>query len=229
MALVAVDDKDEPGRPRPLWKRVVSFAQKLTGNVVPPPPARPPRAEPPQRREPPPLPPEPIRTRTMARLLSSQGHHGRALTIYRELAAASPDDAELARETRECAARAAESAGPRRDETGEIVVGVDEVVSVRADEGSVLVSWEVGDRGIARAARLLANPGELTARIVIVVPDPTQIVRTELRERRVERMGEWLVANLPEDARTTASVGLRSGDAFVSIAHCPVLPLDRSR
>jgi hypothetical protein len=229
---VAVDEKDDDGRPRKLWKRVVSFAQKLAGTPLPPP-----RSTPPARpvtsartnRETPKLPPEPIRTRTMARLLSSQGHHARALTIYRELAAAAPGDSDLARETAECAERAAVSAGPRRDETRELVFGNDEVVSVRADETSVLVSWEVSERGIARAERLLARPGELTARLVLVVPDAAQVIRTELRERRVERMGEWLVANLPSDARTTASVGLRAGDAFVSIAHCPVLPLATAR
>ncbi len=230
---MALDDTDDDGKPKNLWKRVVSFAQKLAGAATPLPPragAAPERPEPPERpqpparREPAPLPPEPIRTRTMARLLGSQGHHARALSIYRELVAAAPDDAELAAEADACALRAAASAGPRRDETAEIVFGHDEVVSVRADDTSVLVSWEVSERGIARAARLLTGRGELTARVVLVVPDATQVVRTELRERRVERMGEWLVANLPEGARTTASVGLKSGDAFVSIAHCPVLP-----
>jgi hypothetical protein len=38
---------------------------------------------------------EPIRTRTMARLLASQGHRGRALSIYDDLLAANGSDATL--------------------------------------------------------------------------------------------------------------------------------------
>jgi hypothetical protein len=38
---------------------------------------------------------EPIRTRTMARLLASQGYRMRALAIYRALLAECPSDAEL--------------------------------------------------------------------------------------------------------------------------------------
>lgn len=43
----------------------------------------------------PPLPREPIRTRTMAILLASQGHRRRALSIYEELLAKEPEDAIL--------------------------------------------------------------------------------------------------------------------------------------
>ena len=38
---------------------------------------------------------EPIRTRTMAKLLAAQGYHARALAIYQVLLAESPGDAEL--------------------------------------------------------------------------------------------------------------------------------------
>jgi hypothetical protein len=41
---------------------------------------------------------EPIRTRTMARLLAAQGHKGRALSIYDELIAADASDATLIQE-----------------------------------------------------------------------------------------------------------------------------------
>lgn len=44
------------------------------------------------------LEPEPIRTRTMARLLAAQGYRERALAMYRTLLAASPSDAELQHE-----------------------------------------------------------------------------------------------------------------------------------
>lgn len=196
---------------------MISLAQRLTGTMLGPQPPAPSGAASMSSD----LPPEPIRTRTMARLLSKQGHHARALTIYDELTRASPDDAELAREARECEALAAESAASLASEgleDGE--AAVDEMLSTRAGGGAVRLSWKVSDRGVARAERVLAATGELTARLVIIAPDSAEVVRTELRERPAERRGEWLVTGLPEGARTTAAIGLRSSDAFVSIAHC---------
>jgi hypothetical protein len=224
-------ESEKPG----LFRRVISFARSLT---APPPPPREPRrkaeaqagARLPSEAGPPATdaaPDEPIRTRTLARLLSSQGHHQRALAIYRELVRATPGDVELGAEAEACAVRARETKPAPKPEARELVPsGPDEVVSVGVDATSVLVSWEVSARGMSRAERLLGGEGELTARLVLVVPDPAHVVRTETRERRVERMGEWLVAGLPVGARTTASVGLKAGEAFVSIAHCPVLRRD---
>jgi hypothetical protein len=216
----AIERQGDSGSKPGLLRRVLSFARSLTS----PPPAPPPRRapEPPQGAEP--AAEEPIQTRTLARLLSSQGHHQRALTIYEALVAATPGDPSLAAERDACARRAREAGPAKKPEPPELVPsGPDEVVSVAVDPSSVLVSWEVSERGVARAERLLGGAGELTARLVLVVADPAAVVRTETRERRVERMGEWLVAGLPEGARTTASVGLKAGEAFVSIAHCPVL------
>lgn len=61
-----------------------SAAQKLT---PPQPPARPPAPK-----------EDPIRTRTMARLLALQGYRERAISIYGELLARNPEDRTLAEE-----------------------------------------------------------------------------------------------------------------------------------
>ncbi|MFO0694189.1 MAG: hypothetical protein U0230_11580 [Polyangiales bacterium] len=166
---------------------------------------------------------EPFPTRTMAQILSAQGEKRRALAIYRALVAKDPDDADLAAEMR-AVAKALETSPPPAPRPSEDTVTADqEVVAVRVDKTSVLVSWEVSDAGIERAKRLLPDARGLAARLVVVAPDPEEVVRTEAKQRGVERMGEWLVAGLPPGAYATAAVGLVDGERFVSIAHARVL------
>jgi hypothetical protein len=179
---------------------------------------------------PPPAPPspsvdEPIRTRTMARLLADQGYLARALAIYDVLERAHPSDAALGAEIE--SAREAAKTRRRPTHASEVEGEHDpdqEVAVVTVDARTLLVSWEVSEAGIARARAVLGSDGVLTARLVVVAPDPERLVRSETRQRQgIERLGEWLVDEMPEDARATASVGLCAGERFVSIAHAPTL------
>lgn len=169
---------------------------------------------------------EPIPTRTMARLLADQSHYQRALAIYGRLIEKRPDDRDLRREADAVRERArASRTRPADGEEDDAGARRQEVVSVRVDPETVLVSWEVSDVGIARAGELLGTPGTLTARVVVVAPDPNETVVSETREKRpVDRAGEWIVGGLPRGAHATAAIGVASGDRFVSIAHAPVVP-----
>jgi hypothetical protein len=151
--------------------------------------------------------PEPIRTRTLARLLAKQGHHTRAMAMYEALLAEEPDDDALRREL-----AAVRTEGDGSDEA--------EMVSVAVDERTVWVSWNVTEGGAERARRLLGEPAPLAVRLAVTAPDPATIVGTRTRELRdVDPSGEWWVRDLPEGARATASVGVLGGGRFVSIAH----------
>ncbi len=175
----------------------------------------------------PPRPPngEPIRTRTMARLLAEQGYLARALTIYGALERAHPHDADLRAEVERTREAAKTRRQPPRNRELEPEHDPDQEVALVAVEAhTLLVSWEVSEAGIARAQAVLGSDGVLTARLVVVAPDPTRLVRSETRQRRgVERLGEWVVGDMPAGARATASVGLCAGERFVSIAHAPTL------
>jgi hypothetical protein len=156
---------------------------------------------------PPGTPDEPIRTRTLARLLAQQGHRQRALAMYEALLAEVPEDDDLRAERDELKASSAAD-------------GEAEMVSVAVDARTVWVSWRVSEQGLKRAQRLLGTDGALAVRLSVTAPDPSTVVRTEARElHAVEPEGEWVVRDLPGDARATASVGVVGGDRFVSIAH----------
>lgn len=176
----------------------------------------------PSRRRPeyePPADAEPIRTRTMARLLAKQGYYRRALAIYDQLLRGRPDDAELRVEADEVRSQAGE-------EDAVIPEGEGEVVSLSVDASRVLVSWELDDVSVQRARRVLGAEGTLAARLVWVAPDATTLVRSDMRERRdVPSAGEWVIGELPEGARATASVGITDGERFISIAHAPTVRL----
>ena len=88
-----------------------------------------------------------------------------------------------------------------------------------ADAG-LLLRWHVGSEAIHRARAVLGAHGELALRVVMVRVDQGLFVRTEtLDHGPIESSGDWTAPLQPSAARYVSSVGLRSGDRFVSIVH----------
>src|SRR6185503_4758953 len=106
------------------------------------------------------IPHEPIRTRTMARLLSSQGHLDRARAIYDELVELTPGDPELLDER-----RALESMPPPTDRAARSGPTPEAITAVCIDGTSLLIHWSVSEAGIERARQVLGRPGTLVARV----------------------------------------------------------------
>lgn len=162
---------------------------------------------------------EPFETRTMARILARQGYRERALAIYERLVERNPDDGALRRERRALldgedpeTVRASEHPEP--------------IVLASMAPGQAVVAWQLESGLLARARRLYGASGSLTTSLVVVAPDPGEIVKkSELRRPAAER-GEWIVEKLPEGALVTAAVGLLEGDRFVSLRHTPIVTLD---
>jgi hypothetical protein len=150
---------------------------------------------------------EPIRTRTLARLLAQQGHRQRAAAMYEALLEKQPDDDELRTELAALRAGGAEETSP-------------DLISVAVDDHTVWVGWSVTSEGVDRARRLLGEPAPLAVRLAVTAPDPEALVRTQTRDLPdVELSGEWIVRDLPAGARATASVGALGAGRFISIAH----------
>jgi hypothetical protein len=201
---------ERPAHPRP------PVAPVAVKPAAPAPAApEPPAAEPPAAAATPasapasPLPPddEPIRTRTLARLLAQQGHRQRAAAMYEALLEKQPDDDELRAELAGLRAAGAEEASP-------------DLISVAVDDHTVWVGWSVTSEGVDRARRLLGEPAPLAVRLAVTAPDPEALVRTQTRDLPdVELSGEWIVRDLPAGARATASVGVLGAGRFISIAH----------
>lgn len=164
--------------------------------------------------EPPPPPArEPIRTRSLARLLEEQGHLERALAIVRELAEKEPEDEELPRWASRLERRIAERALEAR--SAEASAGV-EIVPAGSSRGVV---WAVDDAGLARARALLGTQGELTLRIVQVLANEDYRVETRQQDRRLIQARGWALLDAPSHARLVIAVGLSEAARFVSIAH----------
>lgn len=163
---------------------------------------------------------EPIVSVAMARLLAAQGHPHRALAMYETLLAARPGDPTLAREA-EALLASARSHAPSETDDDDGLAGENEIVAVRASERDLLLSWQVGDQRLTRGRRLAPDADAIAVRLVLLQRGEGNLVRREERERVVERVGEWLVADVPKDAWVIASVGLRGNDRFVSLAHSP--------
>lgn len=168
-------------------------------------------------RPPPPMPEpkidEPIRTRTMADLLISQGEVGRALSILEELLRDHPTDTALEERVVSLRARvhgdrALEKAKARSNEPAPFV----DVVTVGEAHAA---AWSIDDAGLERARTLLEAEGELTLRVVTVKAVDGAPAR-EREDHTVQRSG---ARSLGSGARFVVSVGLASEDRFVSIAH----------
>ncbi|HKP55378.1 MAG TPA: hypothetical protein VJV78_01580 [Polyangiales bacterium] len=87
-------------------------------------------------------------------------------------------------------------------------------------DAGLLVRWHVGSEAIHRARAVLGAHGELALRVVTVRVEDGLFVRTEtLDHGPIESAGDWTAPIEPSAARYVSSVGLRSGDRFVSIVH----------
>lgn len=201
-----------PEAPRPLEAaraligRVVSLAKAALRSEPPPPP---PTAEP----------DEPIRTRSMARVLEEQGHLERALSIVRELCAESPGDAELRvwqagleERIREQAIKKLARARLARDDAPFVEV-------LPGSESARGVAWRVSDAGIARAKALLGSDGALTLRVIRVRAHDDRSVESRQEDRRPLETVGWARIDAPASAKLVVSVGLWNGERFASIAH----------
>ncbi len=195
------------GAARAMLGKVVGFARDALErrSTRPPPPAEPPRE------------PEPIRTRTMAELLVSQGERARALAILEELAQDHPDDAALAARVVELEAQVSgERAKAQAD--ARLADGGEGFIALCASGSSRAAAWAVDDRGLERARALLGADGVLTLRVVQVCARPDRTVARERDDRVVEARGVAALGSAP-GARWVVSIGLAAGDGFVSIAH----------
>lgn len=156
-------------------------------------------------------PDEPIRTRSLARLLEEQGHLERALAMVRELAAEHAGDEELARWAGHLERRIAEKVLRERPAR----IGV-EIVRAAGVPG---VTWKIDEAGLGRARALLGAQGELTLRVVRIVVGPNHSVESRQEDRRPLEPSGWALLDAPAKARLVVSVGLAEGARFVSIAH----------
>jgi hypothetical protein len=178
-------------------------ARSLT-QPLPPPPSEPPDALGPGE-------PEPIRTRSMARLLEKQGHLARARSIVRDLQRAEPLDDELSRWAERLAraevAAFFEPGAPAR------------AVRVSSTRGQRQVAWRTEDADLEGARALLGEEGVLTLRVVRVLAHHDGAVERRVDDRRpVEPYGSaWLDA--PERARVVVAIGVTEGERFVAVAH----------
>lgn len=159
---------------------------------------------------------EPIRTRTMARLLAEQGHPARARAIYDELLASDPKDDELRAERDTLTSTAPRTPASAPDGTFEF----DAISTVGIDATSALVAWEITEAGVERARGVLGDDGELTLRVVTIAADAQQIVRARSTDHApVQRTGHQVATDLPPHATCFAAIGMRAGERFVAIAH----------
>lgn len=161
---------------------------------------------------PPPAEPEPIRTRSLARLLEDQGHLGRALTIVRELSAEAPSDPELERWAAHLERRIAERALQAR-------VARVRGVEITPTHGLRGVAWSVDEAGIDRGRALLGAEGALTLRVVRVLAHPDRRVESQQEDQPLTSTSGSTLLDAPPNARLIVSVGLSDSERFVSIAH----------
>lgn len=172
-----------------------------------------PRSEPPR---PPSEPPEPIRTRSMVRLLEEQGHLERAIGILRELEQ-SEDDPELSAWRARLERGLAESA--LRGRAGALLAREGSFVEILREAGARAVVWRVDDAGLARARALLGASGALTLRVVRVLSHPDRSVESRQEDRRPLEASGWALLDVAPSAKIVASVGVAEAERFVSVAH----------
>jgi hypothetical protein len=168
---------------------------------------------------------EPIRTRTMARLLAAQGHRERALLIYEELLAQNSADRAIQDEA-DAVRRGEVLLEPHLPEPSYsaerwALPGADDRLACEGDPGAgLLVRWSVTEGGQLRAGAVLGERGELALRIISIQSDPERVVRSQITEHGpVGEHGEWRAPALAPGARCFAAVGLRAGNRFVAIVH----------
>jgi hypothetical protein len=160
---------------------------------------------------------DPIRTRSMARLLEGQGHLDRAYAIVRELSERARGDEELARWRASLEARLDERIIREQAESRLARGGV--FVELTRAEHSRGIVWRVEEAGIARARALLGTEGALTLRVVRVRAHADHSVESRQEDRRPLETSGWARIEADKNARLIVSVGLCAGERFASIAH----------
>lgn len=169
---------------------------------------------------------EPIRTRSMARLLAAQGHRERALAIYEELLAQNSEDAGLRREA-DALRRGEPVSEPRLSAPApapatpiELPDAGDRLWCDGDPQHGLRLRWQLSEQGQQRARAVLGHHGELAIRVVAIKPDSADVVRSEITEHGpVSASGEWVAPSLSAVTRCFAAVGLRDGDRFVAVVH----------
>jgi hypothetical protein len=168
---------------------------------------------------------EPIRTRTMARLLAAQGHRERALLIYEELLAQNSEDSEMQDEAdavrRGEPVQEGQLPEPHFGSERWSLPDADNRLTCTGDASEgLLLRWSVSEAGQLRASAVLGEHGEIALRIISIQPDPERVVRSQITEHGpVAEHGEWRAPALLAGARCFAAVGLRAGNRFVAIVH----------
>jgi hypothetical protein len=100
--------------------------------------------------------------------------------------------------------------------------GVGACVAIPVDPVALFVWWEV-DGGTLGRRQETAPGGALTVRLLIVVPT-WEGPLSSVRDLRVEgSAGERVVRDLPVGAVVRAAIGWGDGEAFVPVAHSPLL------
>lgn len=169
---------------------------------------------------------EPIRTRSMARVLLTQGHRDRALSILESIVRDDPNDLaardDLERLRADVPLDAQLSRLPEPTALPTLPTTGDSVTLQPLEGRALHLAWATTASGIARAQAVLGAAGELALRVVAITPDPTRVVRSEITERGpVEPQGDWTSPAVEPGARCFAAIGVRSGGRFVAIAHAP--------
>jgi hypothetical protein len=205
-----------------------------------PPPAPPPRTA-----------PNVLPTVTLAEIYATQGHRDRAVDTLRRVLEREPEhaaarslldqlqDASYAvpdpplppeAEEEEAAPEAKASAEETNGVTARVLDDaspatkhdVDECVAIPVDPTTLFVYWEVRDETL-RLAQRSAPHGALTLRVLVVVPS-WDGPHASFRDSPLDAaLGDCLVRDLPAGAVARAAVGLLAQDAFVPLAHSPLL------
>jgi hypothetical protein len=85
------------------------------------------------------------------------------------------------------------------------------------DGGALLLRWSLSDDDISRAERLIQGQSVLCLRVVSFSKARDDVLREVQDRPGVERVGQCELGEPPQ--RGVISLGLRSGERFVSIAH----------
>jgi hypothetical protein len=207
--------KGPVGAARAILDRVVSIAR----NAIPPRKSEPP-ASAPRKSDPPPVPgeDEPIRTRSMARVLEEQGHYDRALAIVRDLAHARPHDVELTSWLEALEHRIADTA-LRELARARLAKDEDAFIEITAQGTLRGVAWRLDERGIDRARALLRGRGTPTLRVVTIIAHPDHSVETRQEDRLPIETSGYATLEVPKNAKLVVSIGLSESGRYASIAH----------
>lgn len=180
-----------------------------------------------ERRETEPAPPptgfdapihEPIRTRSMADLLISQGHAERGRDMLRALVRDKPSDAALAARLHEVDARLSEEA-LARDAKRALDEGVDAFVTLLTHGKARAVVWRLDALRTTRGRALLGGDGLPTLRVVRIVAHPDHSVESHRDDRALEGTSGFTRIEAEPDARLVVSIGLKHAERFVSMLH----------